>query len=169
MTILCSSEDLEFIEFVALEFSEMNDIVESVGYANLKFENGLDGNVTGSQHSEETKIKIRDKAIGRTYKPKTLKQKQHIAKVLTNKRKTPTHARNMQESKKARGRYFNIFDKDNTMVMENVWRVDLMNINQALLKATKDKRLGRNHQSKRQLNLTNKLHMIGWYSEEIFS
>ncbi len=42
----------------ALNFSEKNNIVESEKWANLKPENGLDGNVAGNKHSSETKNKI---------------------------------------------------------------------------------------------------------------
>jgi len=42
----------------ALKFSEENNIVESREWANLKLENGLDGNPIGFNHSSKTKQKL---------------------------------------------------------------------------------------------------------------
>lgn len=47
----------------ATEFSKQNNIVESTQWANLIPENGLDGNVIGTKHSEETRRLISKNAI----------------------------------------------------------------------------------------------------------
>ena len=56
----------------ALNFSYINDIVNSNIWANLKFENGLDGAVIGTKLSLETKLKIGKKSKGRKHKLETI-------------------------------------------------------------------------------------------------
>lgn len=56
--------DNNFVEHVALKFSEENDIVNSKEWANINPENGLSGGVSmlGKKYSEETKLKIGSKS-----------------------------------------------------------------------------------------------------------
>ena len=65
--ILASFEDIKECEKFALKFSEENNIVNSNEWANLKEENGLDGNPKGIKFSEEHKDKIRKSRIGKCY------------------------------------------------------------------------------------------------------
>jgi hypothetical protein len=55
----------------ALTFSKNNNIVESKEWANLKFENGLDGNVKGNKMSAETRKKMSVSGKGRTCSEET--------------------------------------------------------------------------------------------------
>jgi hypothetical protein len=54
---------------VALKFSADNDIVKSKEWANMKLENGLDGWVPGTKHTEETKAKQSASRKGKKHKP----------------------------------------------------------------------------------------------------
>ena len=56
--------DKNFVEPVALKFSEENDIVNSKEWANIIPENGLSGgfSMLGRKHSEEAKLKIGSKS-----------------------------------------------------------------------------------------------------------
>lgn len=56
--IYLQSEDQEYITQEALRFSRAYDIANSDLWANLKDENGLDGNPKGAIVSEETRKKI---------------------------------------------------------------------------------------------------------------
>lgn len=69
-TIIGKFDSIDECEKYALNFSEMNNIVESKNWLNLKYENGLDGAVPGTKLSEETKKKISNALKGKTY-PKT--------------------------------------------------------------------------------------------------
>ena len=51
-------DDQEACTQFALQFSKENNIVESTEWANLRYENGLDGNVIGITLSEEHRQKI---------------------------------------------------------------------------------------------------------------
>ena len=57
---ICSlnESDDDYVEPIALKFSEENHIMESEEWANLIPEDGLSGSVKGNKHSEETKSKI---------------------------------------------------------------------------------------------------------------
>lgn len=57
---ICSlnENDDDYVKPIALSFSEENDIINSKEWANLMFENGLDGSSIGAKRSDETKIKI---------------------------------------------------------------------------------------------------------------
>jgi hypothetical protein len=63
--------DSTLISEYALTFSKDNNIVESKNWANLIEENGLDGGVTGSCRSEESKTKIGDAHRGKTISEET--------------------------------------------------------------------------------------------------
>lgn len=61
-TIWCQLyTDKETLVSTALSLSELHNIVESKEWANLKPENGLDGNVTGSKHSAKTIEKLKNR------------------------------------------------------------------------------------------------------------
>ena len=57
---ICSlnESDDDYVEPIALRFSEENHIMESEEWANLIPEDGLSGSIKGNKHSEETKSKI---------------------------------------------------------------------------------------------------------------
>jgi hypothetical protein len=55
----CLFTDIETIVKTALFFTEINNIVESKDFANLRPENGLDGNIKGMKLSEEHVNKIK--------------------------------------------------------------------------------------------------------------
>ena len=59
---MCEQECVEF----AIKFSKENDIVNSEKWANLIYENGLDGAPPGNIVSVVTRQKIRESLIGRT-------------------------------------------------------------------------------------------------------
>ena len=57
---VCSlnENDKDYVKPIALKFSEENDIVNSTEWANLTFENGLDGGSINKKVSDDTKLKI---------------------------------------------------------------------------------------------------------------
>lgn len=68
---ICSlnEEDEDYVEPIAIKFSEDNNIIEDNNWANLKLENGLDGNLAGCEgwnkgNSPETRSKISKSRIG---------------------------------------------------------------------------------------------------------
>lgn len=63
--IYFSSEDINEVETVALEFSIKNNIVESKKWANLKYENGKDGGTQSEWITEETKRKMSENRKGK--------------------------------------------------------------------------------------------------------
>ena len=77
-TIWCQEfDDKETLIEFALRFSVQHNIVESGEWANLILENGVDGSVVGTKHSEETKKKISQNTINT-----------HKGQVAWNKNKT---------------------------------------------------------------------------------
>jgi len=91
---------------VALKFSIDNQIVESIEWANLMNENGLDGGNTGrtnyTPHTAETKQKMSESKKGQqpwntgltgvtpgNKNPKTTEQKEKISKALTGRTRSP--------------------------------------------------------------------------------
>lgn len=96
----------ELVEF-ALAFSELFDIVESTNWANLKEENGLDGNPPGTKFSEEhkTKLSIAAKKRGGNYvRPVGTKlSDEHVKKIsesLTGRTRSNEERRKISEGKK---------------------------------------------------------------------
>lgn len=57
---ICSlnESDEDYVVPIALKFSEENNIVESDEWANMKLENGLDGNIKGMKFNETHKMNI---------------------------------------------------------------------------------------------------------------
>ena len=109
--IECSSE--------ALKFSSENQIVESIGWANLIEENGLDGGDTGrtnyKPHTAESRQKMSDSKKGQqpwntgltgvnpgNKKPRSEEQKEKISKSLSGRKRDPNASAKTAE--KLRGR-----------------------------------------------------------------
>ena len=84
----------ELVEF-ALDFSSKFSITESSEWANLKPENGLDGNPPGIVISEETKSKMREKAR----RPKSESWKKSRSETLKGKPARNKGAKHSAESK----------------------------------------------------------------------
>ena len=66
---ICSlnESDEDYVEQIALKFSEENNIVESEEWANLEFENGINGASPGRVVSVETKEKQKNSITGKTH------------------------------------------------------------------------------------------------------
>lgn len=107
---ICSlnEEDEDYVEPIALKFSEENDIVNSKEWANLKKENGLDG---GSDYmSEETKKKISFYSSNRSQETlnkisESSKNRKHssdsklkMSRIRKGVPKTAEHKKNISES-----------------------------------------------------------------------
>ena len=73
---ICSlnESDEDYVVPIALKFSKENNIVESEEWANLMFENGLDGSAAGAKRSSETKAKISEGMKNREVHPMTGKK-----------------------------------------------------------------------------------------------
>lgn len=67
----------ELVEY-ALKFSEENNISKSTEWANLKYEDGLEGGFTGTPRSKETKEKLRNANLGKKQSKET-KEKRKIS------------------------------------------------------------------------------------------
>ena len=69
----------------ALSFSETNNIVELDTWANLQFENGVDGNPIGNVITEDTKSKMRDAKLGERNKfygkKHSVETKEHLSAI----------------------------------------------------------------------------------------
>ena len=64
----------------ALEFSAKHNIVESNEWANLRFENGLDGGHTPGAYTDAANQKRREKLIGRVFTPESLAKRSAMVK-----------------------------------------------------------------------------------------
>lgn len=94
-TIWCELfTDKEQLTEYALKFSKENNIIEAAEWANLIFENGIDGNVPGNKASVETKLKLSEshkgqlawnKGIPRTVEVKNAVSNANKGKVAWNK------------------------------------------------------------------------------------
>lgn len=93
----------ELVEF-ALSFSELYDIVESQEWANLKPENGIDGNPAGIKFSEEHRRNISAAKLGKSNKqpprgPQTEEHKQNISASLTGRVRSEQECKSISEGK----------------------------------------------------------------------
>jgi len=102
----------ELVSF-ALNFSYENNIVESDDWANLIFENGLDGGSNSETISEQTKIKMSlaqtgkvmsiessiKKSIANNGQSRTKQQKNNISIALTGIKKSEEHKKNLSISR----------------------------------------------------------------------
>lgn len=93
--------DAELIKEAALKFSIENDIVNSLEWANLKLEDGLDGGI----YSEETKQKISKTLTGRKIGSPSEEHRQKISESLTG-RKRPEFSKEWKDnlSKSGKGK-----------------------------------------------------------------
>lgn len=82
---ICSLDesDEDYVKPIALKFSEENNIVESNEWANLIVEDGLDGNIKGNKHTEETKEKMSLSLSGRVF------SEEHIEKLKISAKNKP--------------------------------------------------------------------------------
>ena len=89
---ICSLNELDedYVEVIALNFSEDNDIVNSTEWANLIPENGLDGgyNMLGRSHSDKSKLKNGNSHRGKTHSEET---KAKISSIHTGKTISEEH------------------------------------------------------------------------------
>ena len=86
--------DKQQLSEYALNFSQQNNIIESREWANLIFENGIDGNVPGNKATEETRKKLSlshkgqpawNKGVPRSQEVKDAVSKANKGKVAWNK------------------------------------------------------------------------------------
>jgi hypothetical protein len=78
--------NLEECSKFAVEFSTKNNIVESVDWANLRLENGLDGGYTPGAYTTEASLKKGAKLKGRIFTKETIdKMSSHTGKHLGEK------------------------------------------------------------------------------------
>lgn len=75
--------------------------------------------------------------------------------------------RKLAETNLRKGKWFRLHNTK-TIEYELIPRIDLVKISNALLKSSKNSRLGKTTKSKLTLNSAGKLNLIGWYAEEIY-
>lgn len=80
--------DINYVEPFALKFSKENNIVESDEWANLLFENGLDGGTKGMKRSKEAIKKSADAHRGMKHSEES---KQKMSKAQKGKKLTEEH------------------------------------------------------------------------------
>ena len=110
--IYLQSEDQAYITQEALRFSRAYDIVNSDLWANLREENGTDGNPKGNILSQEHKDRIAQAGKGRILSEETRKKlskakknmsketREKISKSLSGKKKSKEHLKKMSEGNK---------------------------------------------------------------------
>ena len=115
-THIWSFNNLDECNNFALIFSESNNIVGNSNWANLKDENGLDGNPLGTNnliglkrkpHSKETRLKISQSLTGRICGPKhsnDFKQRQRDRMILNNPQKGKVKTKQQIEAARATGK-----------------------------------------------------------------
>jgi len=80
-----------------------------------------------------------------------------------------TFCENVEKKKRItlmKKRSYDVYNHNDVLIYKDLLQIDILSINQGLLKTNKNKRLGNNFQGKRALNENNKLHMKGWYCEK---
>ena len=96
--------------------------------------------------------------ISKTKNEKVLKNGELLTKAQHSGKK-------ISETKRKNSKFFDIM-KDSEVLYRNVPLVEVREMNQSLVKATRENPLGNTVCSKLGLNRTRKLHMIGWYVKE---
>ena len=72
-------------------------------------------------------------------------------------------ARKVRETMKAKGKFYNIFDKDDNLIAECIARMDIKEIYPTLMRFTKDHPLGNSSKTRNILINNNKEYLIGAY------
>lgn len=93
----CLFLEKETIESCALSFSQTQNISLSTEWANLKDENGLDGNPTGVTFSEEHKAKLSASGLARP--PKSQETRQRLSIALTGRIFSDEHKENLRNAR----------------------------------------------------------------------
>ena len=81
--VVFESSDIGEIEKYALSFSKANNIVESDGWANLKYENGRDGGTQKEWVTEQTRQKMSANRRGKTGRPAGWKHTEETKKKMS--------------------------------------------------------------------------------------
>jgi hypothetical protein len=93
----------ELLKEEALFFSKVFNIVESPDWANLKEENGVDGNIPGSILSESHRKKISESMVER-FKDNSVRT--HISQIMSGRTLTDEWKNKIRESHKGKTRTF---------------------------------------------------------------